>query len=103
MEGIQRIAVVVRDPVAAYEGLRSALGLLVDNLWAAYFLLDAEVQLPEGKSEEDFEGYLETAEELEGALFTNVKANVDKWGFMEYADNDTIIEQLRTYQIIVPF
>ena len=89
--------------MASYEGLRSALGLLVDNLWAAYFLIDTEVELPEGKTEDDFEAYLETAEELEGALFTNVQANVDKWGFLEYADNDTIIEKLRTYQIIVPF
>lgn len=103
MEGIERIAIVVRDPDYTYEGLRSTLGLLVDNLWGAVFVIDTEVELPPGKTDDDFEGYLDMAEDLEGGIFTNVQANVDKWGFFEYADMDSIIEKLRTYQIIVPF
>ncbi len=103
MEGIERIAIVVREPKDSWEGLRSTLGLLVDNLWAAFFLIDAEVELPAEKTEEEFTENLEMTEDLEGEMFTNVQANVDKWGYMEYADLDGIIEKLRTYQIIVPF
>jgi hypothetical protein len=103
MEGIEKVAVVAKDPENSWEGLRSTLGLLVDNLWAAFFLLDTEVVLPADKTEEDFKENLEMCDDTEGLMFTNVQANVDKWGYFTYLDMDGVIEKMREYQIIMPF
>lgn len=103
MEGIERVAVVVKDPEDCWEGLRSTLGLLVDNLWGAFFLIDIEVSLPAEKSEEEFTENLEMCDDLEGEVYTNVQANVDKWGYFKYLDLDGMIAKLREYQIVMPF
>jgi len=103
MENLDKIAILVNDSANAYEGLRSSLGLLVENLWVRTFFIDMEVSLPEGKTDEDFEGYLEMLDDLEGEIYTNVQANVDKYGYFQYLPLEDMVEKIKEYQLVAPF
>lgn len=100
---MERIAILVNDPEYTYEGLRSTLGLLVENLWVAVFFIDTEIELPKGKSDEDFTGYLEMLDDLEGELFTNVQANVDRFDYIKYLPLEDMPAKIKEYDLVVPF
>jgi hypothetical protein len=100
---VEKVAFLIKSPQDSWEGLRSTLGLLVENLWVAAFFIDAEVQLPESKSEEDFKENLEMLEDLEGEIYTNVQANVDKWGTFEYLSQEDMVAKIKDYELVVPF
>jgi hypothetical protein len=103
MEGVNKVAFLIKDPENSWEGVRSSLGLLVENMWVATFFIDTEVALPESKTEDDFKENLEMLEDLEGELYTNVQANVDKWGYFQFMSLEDMVEKIKEYQLIVPF
>lgn len=103
MEGIERVAILVKKPADSWEGLRSTLGLLVENLWGACFFIDTEIELPAEKSTEEFQENLEMLDDLEGECYTNVKANSERFEFMKYLPLEEMAEKIKTYQVIVPF
>lgn len=103
MQGIERVAILVNKPMDCWEGLRSTLGLLVENLWGGCFIIDCEIKLPADKREEDFAENLEMLEDLEGQAVTNVKANAERFEFLEYMPLEEMVEQIKTYQLVVPF
>jgi hypothetical protein len=103
MRGIERVAILVNESVDSWEGLRSTLGLLVENLWAACFFIDTPVALPAGKGEEDFQDNLEMLADLDGQCYTNTQADADKCQFMTYAGLPEMAEKLKTYHLVVPF
>ena len=41
-------------------------------------------------------------DDLEGECYTNVKANAERFEFMEYLPLEEMAEKIKTYQIIVP-
>lgn len=98
-----KVAILVKEPVDSWEGLRSTLGLLVENMWVAAFFIDTEVELPAEKSEEEFSENLEMLEDLEGEVYTNVQANVDKWGYFQYLPLEEMPAKIKEYQLVVPF
>jgi len=103
MENIEKVAFLVNDPDSAWEGVRSSLGMLVENKWVATFFIDAEVSLPPGKVDDNFLENLEILDDLEGELYTNVQANVDKWGFFKYITLEDMVAKIKEYQLVVPF
>ncbi len=103
MHDIKRIAFLINDPQDTWEGLRSTLGLLVENMWAAAFFIDCELSPPEGKSQEDFEENLEMLLDLEGEAYSNVQANADNYENITYLPLEEMIEKIKTYQLVVPF
>ena len=103
MEGIERVCILVNEPQDSWEGLRSTLGLLVENLWGACFFIDTTIELPAEKSDEEFQENLEMLDDLEGECYTNVKANAERFEFLEYLSLEDMVEKIKTYQIIVPF
>jgi hypothetical protein len=103
MHGIQRVAFLVNESRDSWEGLRSTLGLLVENLWAACFFIDTPVELIDGKSPEDFQENLEMLADLEGECFTNTRADADKYEFLTYASLEEMAEKIKTYHLVVPF
>lgn len=103
MEGIQRVCILVNEPEDSWEGLRSTLGLLVENLWAACFYIDTNIELPAEKSEEEFQENLEMLEDLEGECYTTNQADAERFEFLQYLPLEQMKEKIKTYQIIVPF
>lgn len=103
MEGVNKVAFLVNKPANSWEGLRSGLGLLVENMWVAVFFIDTEVELPAAKSDEEFTENLEMLDDLEGEVYTNVQANVDKWGYFKYMTLEDMLPKIKEYQLVVPF
>ena len=103
MEDIKRVCILVNESQDSWEGLRSTLGLLVENLWGACFFIDTPVELPESKTTEEFQENLEMLEDLEGECYTTVQADTDRFEFMNYLPLEQMVDKIKTYQIIVPF
>jgi hypothetical protein len=103
LQDIQRIAILIREPRDCWEGLRSGLGLGVENLWAGCFIIDCEIELLPGKSDEDLTENLEMLLELEAGLFTNVRANSERFPQIEYLPLEAMPEKIKEYQLVVPF
>ncbi len=103
MHDIKRIAFLINDPQDTWEGLRSTLGLLVENMWAAAFFIDCELSPPASKTKADFEENLEMLVDLEGEAYSNVAANADNYENITYLPLAEMIEKIKTYQLVVPF
>jgi hypothetical protein len=98
----KKAAVIIRNANNQWEGLRSSLGLGVQMIDTHMFVV-GEVQMPADR----FEGYKENLEflkdDLEGEIYTDNAANVEKWGFFEYISLDNMGKKLFEYDLIIPF
>jgi hypothetical protein len=103
LQDIKRIAIVITKPLDVWEGMRSALGLGVENLWSGCFLLDCPIELIPGKSDQEFQENLEMLEELEAELYTNVPANSERFPLIKYLPLERMPEKLMNFQLVVPF
>lgn len=72
----KKVAVLIKDKDRQYEGLRSSLGLLLENHVVSMFVLEHEVEMTEAYS--DNMGFID---EMGGARYSNVPANIEKYGF----------------------
>ncbi|HEU4383638.1 MAG TPA: hypothetical protein VFR85_09055 [Anaeromyxobacteraceae bacterium] len=72
----KKVAVVVKDKARQYEGLRSSLGLLLEKHVITMFVLDHEIDMTE-----EYQDNMGFIDEMGGARYSNVPANVEKWGF----------------------
>lgn len=72
----KRVAVLIKDKDRQYEGLRSSLGLLLEKHVVTMFVLNHEVDMTE-----EYQDNMGFIDEMGGARFSNVPANVDKWAF----------------------
>ena len=91
------VAVVIRSKERQYEGLRSSLGLLLEDHAIDMFVLDHEVDMTE-----EYHDNMGFIDEMGGARFSNVAANVDRHGF-----RSVMMEQmgasLSDRELIIPF
>ena len=78
--------------------MRSGLGLAVENMYSYAHLLDTEID----KLDDNNLDRLEMLRDMEGEVFSNVQANVDKNGF-EALSLEELGEKLREMDIIVPY
>ncbi len=93
----KKVAVLIKDKDRQYEGLRSSLGLLLENHAVSMFVIDHEVTMTEEYS--DNMGFID---EMGGSRFSNVPANVDKHGFKAVTLND-IAGKLRDQDLVIAF
>ena len=93
----KKVAVVVKDKERQYEGLRSSLGLLLENHAVSMFVLDHEIDMTEEYS--DNMGFID---EMGGARYSNVAANCEKWGFKPVKVEE-IAQRLRENEAVIPF
>ncbi|MBU4318644.1 MAG: hypothetical protein KKF30_15410 [Proteobacteria bacterium] len=91
-------AVIIKDPEQQYEGLRTSLGLLLEDTRVMMFVLHHEIETMD-EAYEDNMGFLD---EMEGERFSNNSVNVEKYGF-KYATLKEIAEKINAADIIVPF
>lgn len=95
---MHKVSVLIKDKAMQYEGLRTSLGLLLEDLAVNMFVLDHEI----ADSNEAYSENLGFLEEMEGGFYSNNFANVEKYKF-QYADLGRICGMLKDADLIIPF
>jgi len=93
----KRVAVLIRDKDRQYEGLRSSLGLLLEKHVVTMFVLNHEVDMTE-----EYQDNMGFIDEMGGARYSNVPANVDKWAF-KAVTLDEIPGKLEESDLVIAF
>ncbi|ETR68500.1 MAG: hypothetical protein OMM_10469 [Candidatus Magnetoglobus multicellularis str. Araruama] len=91
------VAVIIKRKHELFEGLRTTLGLAVENIVVAMFVLDIDI----GEHSDEFKENLEWLDELECEYYSNNKANIQH-GF-KYLDMKRIVKKLEKMDNIIPF
>lgn len=100
---VEKVAFLIKKD-DCWEGIRSTLGLLVENMWCAAFVIDHEMKVPASKTEDDLRENLEMlVDDLEGEVYSNVQANVDKFEQVQYMSLEDMIDKIKQYELVVPF
>ncbi|MDH3328998.1 MAG: hypothetical protein OEM01_07165 [Desulfobulbaceae bacterium] len=89
---------MIRNKDYALDGMRSALGLAVENMYSYSVLVDVEID----KLDQENVDRLEMLRDMEGEVFSNVQANCDKNGF-EAISIEELGEKIRDMDVIVPY
>ncbi len=94
----KKVCLMYRHPDYAIDGIRSALGLAVENMYAYGVVMDTEIpQLDELTLES-----IEMLRDMEGEVYSTVPANVEKNGF-EPLTLEELGEKLREMTHIIPY
>lgn len=89
---------IIRNKDYALDGMRSGLGLAVENMYSFAHLLDVEID----KLDDNNLDRLEMLRDMEGEVYSNVQANVENNGF-EPMSVEELGEKLREMDVIVPY
>ena len=89
---------IIRNKDYALDGMRSGLGLAVENMYSFAHLLDVEID----KLDDNNLDRLEMLRDMEGEIYSNVQANVENNGF-EPMSVEELGEKLREMDVIVPY
>jgi hypothetical protein len=93
----KKVAVLVKDKDRQYEGLRSSLGLLLEKHVVSMFVLHHEVEMTEEYA--DNMGFID---EMGGARYSDVPANVEKHGFQPVT-LEALAGKLLENDVVIPF
>jgi hypothetical protein len=94
----KKVCFLYRHKDYAVDGIRSALGLAVENMYSYGVVLDSELE----KLDEHNMESIEMLRDMEGEIFTTVPANNEKNGF-EMMTLEEVGEKLREMDIVVPY
>ena len=89
---------MIRNKDYAIDGMRSGLGLAVENMYSYGVHVDVEID----KFDEENVDRIDMLRDMEGEVFSNVQANCDKNGF-EALSIEELGEKLREMDVIVPY
>lgn len=101
MENVEKVAFLVRTPEEIRECTRSALGLGVQDVIVALFIIDAPLKM--GGREDRFRENLEMIDDLEGEIFSNVRANSDKYELIRFISLEAMAGKLLEYDLTAAF
>ena len=101
MENVEKVAFIVRAADDVWECTRSGLGLGVENLYAGIFIIDTVIEM--GDREDDYLENLEMIDDLEGEVYSNVQANVDKYEFIQFMSVEDMGGKIMEYDLMASF
>jgi hypothetical protein len=94
---MKKVAFIIRTKEEQWEGMRSSLGLVIENNYVTMAVLDHEVEMtPEYR--ENLDWFID----MEGEFYSNHPANVEKHGFQPITIEE-LGQKLREMDVIVPF
>ena len=93
----KKVAVLIKEKERQYEGLRSSLGLLMEFHIVSMIVLNHEIELTE-----EYKDNMEFIDEMEGTRYSNVPANIEKYGF-EPLSLEKLPKKLMENEVIIPF
>lgn len=94
----KKVCFMYRHPDYAIDGIRSALGLAVENMYAYGVVMDTEIPELDELTQES----IEMLRDMEGEIFSTVPANVEKNG-LEAISIEELGEKLREMSHIIPY
>jgi len=94
----KKVCFMYRNKDYAVDGMRSALGLAVENMYAYGVVMDNEMEQLDEYAQES----IEMLRDMEGDIYSTVPANVEKNGF-EPMTIEELGEKLRDMSIVVPY
>jgi hypothetical protein len=94
----KKVCFMYRHPDYAVDGIRSALGLAVENMYSYGVVMDTEI--PE--LDENTQESIEMLRDMEGEIYSTVPANVEKLG-LEAMTIEELGEKLREMTHIIPY
>jgi len=94
----KKVCFMYRNKDYAVDGIRSALGLAVENMYSYGVVMDNEIE----KLDEHNIESIEMLRDMEGEIYSTIQANVDNNGF-ESIDIEELGEKLREMDIVVPY
>jgi len=94
----KKVCFMYRHEDYAIDGIRSALGLAVENMYSYGVVLDKE--LPE--LDELTQESIEMLRDMEGDVLSTVQANIDKYNFTPITLEE-LGEKLREMTHIIPY
>jgi hypothetical protein len=93
----KKVAVLIKDQNRQYEGLRSSLGLLLEKHVISMFVLNHEVEMTE-----EYQDNMGFIDEMGGARYSNVPANVEKHGF-QAVTLEQVAGRLEENELVIAF
>jgi hypothetical protein len=94
----KKVCLMYRHKDYAVDGIRSALGLAVENMYSYGVVMDSEIE----KLDEHNQESIEMLRDMEGEIYSTVPANVEKNGF-EPMTIEELGEKLRDMSIVIPY
>jgi len=94
----KKVCFMYRNKDYAVDGMRSALGLAVENMYAYGVVMDNEIEQLDEYAQES----IEMLRDMEGEIYSSVPANVEKNGF-EPITIEELGEKLRDMSIVIPY
>ena len=94
----KKVCFMYRNKDYAVDGMRSALGLAVENMYAYGVVMDHEMEQLDEYAQES----IEMLRDMEGDIYSTVPANVEKNGF-EPITIEELGEKLRDMSIVIPY
>lgn len=96
MPEIQHVALLIRQQEDLHEGLRSSLGLAVENFYVDMIILDTEIIISD-----EYRENLMWLDEMDCRYFSNHQGN-EKYGF-SHMNVEEIGKTLKSADLIIPF
>ncbi|MBT8361600.1 MAG: hypothetical protein HKP41_14620 [Desulfobacterales bacterium] len=94
----KKVCFMYRHKDYAVDGIRSALGLAVENMYSYGVVMDSEIE----KLDEHNQESIEMLRDMEGEIYSTVPANVENNGF-EPMTLEELGEKLRDMSIVIPY
>ena len=95
---MKKAAVIIKDPEQQYEGLRTSIGLLLENIQVQMFVLHHEIV----EMDEAYHDNMEFVDEMNGERYSNNSANVENFGFKHVTLTD-VARKISAADVIIPF
>lgn len=94
----KKVCLLYRNKDYAVDGIRSALGLAVENMYAYGVVMDTEIEKLDDHNQES----IEMLRDMEGEIYSTVPANVEKNAF-ESITLEEVGEKLREMTVVIPY